>query len=137
LTQETLNDQRMETSAAPSAESGWGWGRWVAIAVGCMIAIAVGFIAYHQVQVSDPYIQSVLALEGDADRGQDIFRLNCATCHGLEASGEVGPSLQGVSERKSRVQLIQQVVSGGTPPMPQFQPNARDMADLLKFLETL
>lgn len=127
----------MEPPSAAPPESGWRWGRWLAIALGGVIAIAVGLFAYHQIQVSDPYVQSVLALEGDANRGQDIFRLNCATCHGLEASGEVGPSLWKVSERKSRVQLIQQVVSGGTPPMPQFQPNARDMADLLKFLETL
>jgi hypothetical protein len=33
--------------------------------------------------------------------------------------------------------LIQQVVSGNTPPMPQFQPEAKDMADLLEYLEQL
>ena len=87
--------------------------------------------------ICDPYIQSVLQLTGDADRGREIFQLNCATCHGLDADGEVGPNLRDVSERKSKVALIQQVISGQTPPMPQFQPNERDMADLLSFLETL
>jgi mono/diheme cytochrome c family protein len=91
----------------------------------------------YQVQVADPYIRDVLALQGDPVRGESIFRQNCATCHGLEASGEVGPDLHGVSARKSRIGLIKQVTSGQTPPMPQFQPNTRDMADLLAFLETL
>jgi hypothetical protein len=33
--------------------------------------------------------------------------------------------------------LIHQVTSGETPPMPQFQPSAQEMADLLKYLESL
>ncbi|NJM96583.1 MAG: cytochrome c [Phormidesmis sp. RL_2_1] len=90
-----------------------------------------------QMQTNDPYVRSVLQLTGDAHRGHDIFQLNCAVCHGLEAAGEVGPDLHDVSARKSRVALIQQVISGKTPPMPQFQPSAKDMADLLTFLETL
>ncbi|MGB3291490.1 MAG: cytochrome c, partial [Phormidesmis sp.] len=84
-----------------------------------------------------PYVHSVLQLTGDHSRGREIFQLNCATCHGLERAGEVGPDLHGVSERKSRSALIHQVISGQTPPMPQFQPNEKDMADLLSFLETL
>jgi hypothetical protein len=45
--------------------------------------------------------------------------------------------LLGVSTRKSKASLIKQVVSGETPPMPQFQPGPQEMADLLKYLETL
>jgi mono/diheme cytochrome c family protein len=63
--------------------------------------------------------------------------MNCAVCHGIEADGEVGPSLLSVSARKSKVKLIKQVVSGNTPPMPQFQPKPEDMADLLEYLERL
>ncbi len=103
------------------------------------LGLALGIILWgvHALQESDPYVQGVLHLTGDAGRGREIFQMNCATCHGLEAAGEVGPDLHGVSERKSRVALIEQVTSGQTPPMPQFQPNERDMADLLSFLETL
>ncbi|RDH51814.1 cytochrome C, partial [Mastigocladus laminosus WC112] len=32
---------------------------------------------------------------------------------------------------------IHQVISGDTPPMPKFQPSAKEMADLLSYLETL
>jgi len=66
-----------------------------------------------------------------------LYAEHCAVCHGIEANGEVGPSLLGVSARKSKVKLIKQVVSGNTPPMPQFQPKPEDMADLLEYLETL
>lgn len=103
------------------------------------IGLTIGLVLWgiHQQQMADPYVRSVLALEGDSARGEEIFRLNCATCHGLEASGEVGPNLHDVSARKSRIGLIEQVISGKTPPMPQFQPDPKEMADLLEFLETL
>lgn len=100
----------------------------------CGILIIWGI---HRVQVSDPYVHDVLAADGNLERGQQLFLQNCATCHGLKGTGEVGPDLQHVSERKSQVALIKQVISGKTPPMPQFQPNTQDMADLLIFLESL
>ncbi|MGD1854271.1 MAG: c-type cytochrome [Leptolyngbyaceae cyanobacterium] len=100
----------------------------------CVVLVIWGI---HRVQVSDPYVHDVLASTGDIERGQQLFWQNCASCHGLKGTGEVGPDLQHVSERKSQVALIKQVISGKTPPMPQFQPNTQDMADLLIFLESL
>ncbi len=111
--------------------------RLAVIVAGVMVAFTLMAWGVQAMQTSDPYVRNVLQLAGDAGRGHDIFQLNCAVCHGLEAAGEVGPDLHGVSERKSEVALIQQVISGKTPPMPQFQPNAKDMADLLDYLETL
>jgi mono/diheme cytochrome c family protein len=86
---------------------------------------------------SDPYTRATLALPGSVDNGGRLFRLNCAGCHGLAAQGLVGPNLHGVGRRKNDRQLIQQVVSGRTPPMPRFQPAPQDMADLLAFLRQL
>lgn len=97
---------------------------------------AIAFTIYHQ-RYADPYIQSVLSLSGDADRGQVIFQMNCASCHGINGDGQVGPSLRDVGDRKSRLGLIKQVISGKTPPMPQFQPTPQEMADLLEYLERL
>jgi len=85
----------------------------------------------------DQYTQSVLNLSGDPVQGRSIFVMNCVACHGQWANGKVGPSLHGVSDRKSDARLIQQVVSGETPPMPQFQPSPQDMADLLSYLKQL
>lgn len=102
-----------------------------------VLAIALTILGVYQLRHSDPYVQSVLSLKGDVVRGQVIFQQNCAVCHGLNADGRVGPSLHHVASRKSRIGLIHQVTSGKTPPMPQFQPRPEDMADLLKYLETL
>ncbi len=101
------------------------------------VLVAGVLFGVRQWQAADPYIHAVLALEGDRDQGQAIFQMNCAVCHGLAADGEVGPSLQQVSSRLSQVDLIHQVISGDTPPMPQFQPDPQEMADLLEYLRSL
>ncbi len=98
---------------------------------------ALGVFGVYGTQASDPYIQQVLALQGDELRGNAIFQINCAGCHGSQADGDVGPSLRAVAQRKSDVRLIQQVISGKTPPMPKFQPAPQEMADLLSYLRTL
>ena len=86
---------------------------------------------------SDPYTRSTLQLSGSLERGEQLFLINCAGCHGIAAQGLVGPNLHGVHNRKNNRQLIQQVVSGRTPPMPRFQPEPQAMADLLTYLNTL
>lgn len=102
-----------------------------------LLAVPLAFFGVHLVQASDPYVKSVLSLTGNPIQGHAIFQINCAGCHGLEADGRVGPSLQAVSKHKSRYGLIHQVISGDTPPMPKFQPSAQEMADLLSYLESL
>ena len=107
-------------------------------ALGILLAVLVAILGIaHWKMSDDPYIQRVLSLEGDPIQGHAIFLMNCAGCHGSQADGHVGPSLLGISERKSQSSLIEQVTSGKTPPMPQFHPSAETMADLLNYLETL
>ncbi|MBD2505433.1 c-type cytochrome [Anabaena azotica] len=107
------------------------------VALVILLAVPLGFFGVQLVKASDPYVKGVLAMKGDPIQGHAIFQINCAGCHGLEADGRVGPSLQAVSKRKSKYGLIHQVISGETPPMPKFQPSTKEMADLLSFLETL
>jgi len=108
-----------------------------------LIALAIWFmvlligLGLHQLSMVDPYVQQVSSLTGNVEMGHAMFQMNCAGCHGLEADGKVGPSLRGVSARKSRIGLIHQVTSGETPPMPQFQASPQEMADLLSYLEQL
>lgn len=109
----------------------------VLLLLALLVLTVLVLLGVHHLQQSDPYIQSVIALDGDATRGSAIFQMNCAGCHGVQADGRVGPSLRNVSDRKSQVSLIHQVISGQTPPMPQFQPTPQEMADLLQYLETL
>ena len=99
--------------------------------------VACTYFGFQYWQMRDPYIQLVMAEKGNFAQGAAIFQINCADCHGIQGDGLVGPSLHGVSTRKSRLMLIQQVISGKTPPMPQFQPNPQEMADLLSYLNEL
>ena len=85
----------------------------------------------------DPYVTSSLEKVGDQEHGSKLFLINCAGCHGIAAQGVVGPNLHGVSQRKNDSALIQQVISGKTPPMPSFQPDPQAMADLLAYLHEL
>ena len=79
---------------------------------------------------------------GSVERGQDLFLANCATCHGLKASGtEVGPSLIGVGAAAVDFQ-----VGTGRMPMQQTAPQApqkpvelseQDTADLAAYVASL
>lgn len=107
------------------------------ILVALFVAIGLGLGLVRYIQAADPYIHEVLSLEGNISQGEAIFKMNCAVCHGFEATGEVGPTLVRVSDHRTKVSLIKQVISGQTPPMPQFQPDPQAMADLLGYLESL
>ncbi|MFL0781464.1 MAG: c-type cytochrome [Prochlorococcus sp.] len=85
----------------------------------------------------NPYIRATLDLQGVEEHGSQLFRMNCAGCHGVSAQGLVGPSLNGVSSHRSDAQLIEQIMSGQTPPMPSFQMEPQEMADLLSHLHNL
>ena len=106
----------------------------VLLAAACVTVLAIVVLPAAR---SDPYTRSTLQLTGSAERGEQLFLINCAGCHGIAAQGLVGPNLHGVDSRKNNRQLIQQVVSGRTPPMPRFQPEPQAMADLLTYLHTL
>lgn len=107
------------------------------IALVVCFAIVLALLGVNQFHQPDPYVQEVLSLTGDSVQGHAIFQINCAGCHGIMADGKVGPSLKNVSNRKSSRRLIEQVISGQTPPMPKFQPSPQEMADLLSYLESL
>ncbi|MEB3234984.1 MAG: c-type cytochrome [Cyanobacteriota bacterium] len=105
----------------------------VSFAAACVIVALLVLPAAR----SDPYTRSTLDLSGSTENGGRLFLLNCAGCHGIAGQGLVGPNLHGVAARKNDRQLIQQVVSGRTPPMPRFQPEPQAMADLLAYLQSL
>jgi mono/diheme cytochrome c family protein len=118
---------------------GGGWPGLRLLGLMLALALAAGLLlaAFLQAGPRDPYSRATLALKGDDVSGGKLFRLNCAGCHGLAAQGLVGPNLHGVDHRKNDRQLIQQVISGRTPPMPRFQLDPQEMADLLAFLHRL
>ncbi|MGL5063636.1 MAG: c-type cytochrome [Microcoleus sp.] len=106
-------------------------------ALAALLAIVLASLAIHLLPAPDPYISNVLSLTGDPIQGSAIFQMNCAGCHISVTDTQVGPSLCKVSQHKSQIDLIRQVTSGRTPPMPQFQPSPQEMADLLSYLKHL
>ena len=106
------------------------------IAIAVITAMALAGWLYNSTRL-DPYSRSALALNGDVQHGGQLFRINCAGCHGIAGQGLVGPSLQAVSDRRPDRSIIHQIVSGETPPMPRFEIEPEGMADLLSYLHTL
>ena len=102
-----------------------------------MFVIGVGILGVYWQETSDPYAHQVLSLKGDANKGLAIFEINCAGCHNLQKYKNVGPRLENISKRKSKRDIITQVTSGRTPPMPKFQPSEQEMADLLSYLSQI
>ena len=123
-------------AAAPSSANRRGLISALAMVAAVCVAV-VALVVLLPAARSDPYTRSTLQLSGSGERGEQLFLINCAGCHGIAAQGLVGPNLHGVHNRKNNRQLIQQVVSGRTPPMPRFQPEPQAMADLLAYLDTL
>ena len=108
------------------------------IIIVCVLAVGIiGIKSGYLINLTDPYTNAVLKLEGNPAKGRSIFVMNCVACHGQWAEGKVGPSLRNISEKLSKPRIIHQVVSGKTPPMPQFQPTEAEMADLLSYLNQL
>ncbi len=106
-----------------------------------LIAAAISLLALLLLSLPslrlDPYTRATLSLRGSEANGERLFLINCAGCHGIDGQGLVGPNLHGVRHRKNDRRLIQQVISGATPPMPRFQPEPQAMADLLVHLHGL
>jgi len=119
--------------APPALSRGLAAALVLAAAVACIVVVLLVLPGSR----TDPYTRQTLALQGSVEHGALLFRLNCAGCHGIAAQGLVGPDLHGVAERKNQRQLIQQVVSGRTLPMPRFQPEPQAMAGLLAYLNGL
>ena len=128
---------KFENQTEAKTSSLWGQHTTTTVLLVVICVFGIAILLASQFQVSDPYTTKVLSMSGDSVQGNAIFQMNCAGCHGPQGQGQVGPSLQNVSGRKSRREIIHQVISGETPPMPQFQPNTREMADLLSYVEKL
>lgn len=56
-------------------------------------------------------LKSVLDLEGKAENGQGVFKINCETCHTYAGNGgDVGPDLSGISNQPALAVLLHTIV---------------------------
>ena len=98
------------------------------------IFFSIFFLNHHE---NNKYIIETLGLNGSAEEGDALFKINCVGCHGITARGLVGPDLHSITKRLNDKQIIKQVTGGLTPPMPSFEIDPVNMSNLLKYLHSL
>ena len=89
------------------------------------------------IQENNKYVIETLELNGSAEEGDALFKVNCVGCHGITARGLVGPDLHSITQRLNDKEIIKQVTGGLTPPMPSFEIDPVNMSNLLKYLHSL
>jgi len=99
-----------------------------------LIFFSIFFVKYQE---SNKYIIETLELNGSAEEGDALFKINCVGCHGITARGLVGPDLHSITKRLNDKEIIKQVTGGLTPPMPSFEIDPANMSNLLKYLHSL
>ena len=95
---------------------------------------SIFFVTHHE---NNQYIIDTLELNGSAEEGNALFKINCVGCHGITARGLVGPDLHSITQRLNDKEIIKQVTGGLTPPMPSFEIDPENMSHLLKYLHSL
>ena len=99
-----------------------------------LVCFSIYFLNHHE---NNEYIIKTLELNGSAEEGDALFKINCVGCHGITARGLVGPDLHSVTQRLNDKEIIKQVTGGLTPPMPSFEIDPVNMSNLLKYLHSL
>ena len=99
-----------------------------------MIGFSIFFVNHNK---NNKYIIETLKLNGSAEEGDALFKINCVGCHGITARGLVGPDLHSITQRLNDKEIIKQVTGGLTPPMPSIEIDPINMSNLLKYLHSL
>lgn len=82
---------------------------------------------------------SIAAVPGNAMHGSEVYRQNCASCHGAQGEGGMGPTLENEASRKNYAQTAQWIANP-RPPMPKLYPaplGAQDVRDVAAYVQTL
>ena len=99
-----------------------------------LICFSIFFVNHHE---NNKYFIETQKLNGSAEEGDALFKINCVGCHGITARGLVGPDLHSITKRLNDKEIIKQVTGGLTPPMPSFEIDPGNMSNLLKYLHSL
>jgi mono/diheme cytochrome c family protein len=114
-----------------AAEGAWwavlgaGGSLVVVLVIGAII-LAAGLGDTDSAQLSDD--ESAESAESGDTRtiGEETYATSCATCHGQQGEGGVGPSFAGIVQRYPDVADHTAIVIGGRNAMPAFGPSLTD-----------
>jgi|GEM_PF-1850980 len=82
---------------------------------------------------------AVVAVVGNIANGRDLYEQHCANCHGADAQGGMGPSLQNEDARKNLRQTISWIEHPALP-MPNLYPGTlskKDVLDIATYVQSL
>ena len=127
----------MTTSSSSAAEKKIKLEIWKKVLIVLLVAFIIFLVIYLKNHESNQYILKTLELEGSVKDGNALFKTNCVGCHGITARGLVGPDLHSITQSFNDKEIIKQVTGGLTPPMPSFEIDPQNMANLLKYLHSL
>lgn len=127
----------MTTSSSSAAEKKIKLEIWKMVLIVLLVAFIIFVLIYLKNHESNQYILKTLELEGSVKDGNALFKTNCVGCHGITARGLVGPDLHSITQSFNDKEIIKQVTGGLTPPMPSFEIDPQNMANLLKYLHSL
>lgn len=68
------------------------------------------------------------------EAGEQVFRNNCASCHGADLSGNGGPSLVDVGSKYSQEEIAEIVQNGTGGMQPQPQVEGEELEELTSWL---
>ena len=126
-----------------------GLGMTVLVLVLVVFSVSAGFFLLRTVLTSDPLAaaSSMPALQGDADKGSDLFARNCASCHYSDREDKkLGPGLKGLfqkdrlplSGRTATEENVRRQMISPFRSMPSFGSlTPQEVADLVAYLKTL
>lgn len=82
---------------------------------------------------------AAVAVLGDITHGRALYEQHCANCHGADAQGGMGPSLQNEDSRKTLAQTVAWIKNPALP-MPNLYPGTlsnKDVLDIATYVESL
>ncbi len=80
-----------------------------------------------------------VAVTGDIAHGHSLYEQHCANCHGADAQGGMGPSLQNEDSRKNLAQTVAWIKNPALP-MPNLYPGTlsdKDVLDIATYVQSL
>ena len=109
-----------------------------AVIVGATLGFAHFMQARRSPMVATPgKLPAIPAGQPLAAQGAKLFAFNCAHCHSIDATGDEGPDLYGLTKSDARLKAI--ILGGIKGEMPSFAKKFKDedVKALVAFLRTL
>ena len=96
----------MSTSSSTAAERDFKRGLLKIVFIVLVVLLICFSLFFVKHQENNKYIIETLALNGSAEKGDALFKINCVGCHGITARGLVGPDLHSITKRLNDKQII-------------------------------